>query len=192
MRCRCPELQPSGSKLKIAFVGLVRLFGRAHQPLHQQRRPVCQTAATPTEQSGHPGRRQARPVPGNPIPGKPLHRLTSSSGSMLTGDSLSGREAAARGWANRAYPAGAMGKRSARCSANATPRPQRRPRWGQFLAGAGQAQRRGVPAVWALDREHELGCRRGPSGLPATPLIYFSSTARALGNPLDSQQRRGF
>ena len=28
--------------------------------------------------------------------------------SMLTGDSLSGREAAERGWANRAYPAEAL------------------------------------------------------------------------------------
>ena len=152
MGCRCPELQSAGSKLKIAFVGLVRLFGCAHQPLHQQRRPVCQTAATPTEQSSHLGRRRTRPVAG-----KPLHRLTSSSESMLTGDSLSGHEAAERGWANRAYPAGAMVKRSARCSANATPRPQRRPRWDHFLAGAGQAQRRGVPAVWAFDREHGLG-----------------------------------
>jgi enoyl-CoA hydratase len=42
------------------------------------------------------------------MPGKPLHRLTSSSGSLLTGDSLSGREAAERGWANRAYPADAL------------------------------------------------------------------------------------
>lgn len=42
------------------------------------------------------------------MPGKPLHRLTSSSGSLLTGDSLSGREAAERGWANCAYPADAL------------------------------------------------------------------------------------